>query len=104
MPYTHYGYDVNAPWPRTITFPRFATNLVQALLQSTWSLSIIIYATLEELVVEYQTRSEPVPTAVTKALELHLLMRSIFLWALSIFPAQIGHPLFAPYDIETGSP
>ena len=104
MPYTYYGDDGLSCWPKGIIFPRFALNLVQVLLQSAWNLSIIIYATLEELVMEYQARSEPVPTALSTAVELHLLLRSIFKWALSVFPAQIGQPSFAPYDIETGLP
>jgi hypothetical protein len=104
MPYTYYGDDRLSCWPRGIIFPRFALNLVQVLLQSAWNLSIIIYANLEELVMEFQARSEPVPKALLTAVELHLLLRSIFKWALSIIPAQIGQPCFAPYDIETGSP
>ena len=54
MPYTYYGDDANAVWPRGIIFHRFALNLVQVLLQSAWRLSIIIYATLEELVMDHQ--------------------------------------------------
>ena len=78
-------------------------NLVQELLRSACTLCDHIFAILEKHIREYQRHRLAVPQVIWEASNQLLLMRSIFLWALSILPAN-PDLVFIPYDIEMGHP